>query len=53
MTWNPKPCGCINAILDHHGKVAIRCPKHRGKPGRTKKGRLRCYFNEDGHVRAE
>lgn len=49
--WVQRKCGCVKATLPHSGKVAIRCPKHRGK--KCKKGRLLCYFDEEGIVRTE
>lgn len=49
--WEKKACGCVKTKLPRAGKVAIRCPKHRGKP--TKEGRTLCYFDDVGMVRAE
>lgn len=47
--WTPKECGCVKATLPEAGKVTIRCEQHREKP--PKKGRLHCYFDENGMVR--
>lgn len=47
--WNRKPCGCVKTTLPRAGKVSIRCPRHRGRPAKT---RLLAYFDENGLVRA-
>jgi hypothetical protein len=49
--WQQEKCGCIKATLPRSGKVRIRCHAHKGKP--AKKGRLLCYFDDNGQVRSD